>query len=260
MRSFLRFWLPLVLVAGLTGTFGVLPHLTAQPVLTNTVGVVDAPSGSAPSIVTRGLDAVIGLGLTPKGGGLTTITGPLTVTGTLIASGGQSLGNVTQQLVYNGVASCFSDNIATPMIRTRIAQSDWALARTAAGAETQNIECALTLPSQLTASKGIRIDSFSIVQQITVVALTSATFQALATNTYANNVANSINATYGGAVTIVLPTATQANPYVTAATLATPVFMNTGQTQIVLDWQVVMANTGVYRVYAIIVNFTQALY
>jgi len=251
MRRFLKDYWALLIIAALAAPvmwMGTADILSAQPVNSNTIRAVDAPSGSPPFLLATGIDANIGLTLTPKGTGVVTINGLF------------SAPAIAQQVFINAGANCFADNTATPMIRTRVAQSDWALARTAAGAETQNIECAFVLPTRTTANKGVRIDSFSIVHQITVVALTSSAFQALATVTYANNVANSINATYGGAATITMPTATQANPYVTAATLAAPAFMNTANTQIVLDYQVVQANTGVYRLYGIIVNFTEALY
>jgi hypothetical protein len=250
MRRFLKDYWALLIIAALAAPIvwmGRTDILSAQPVLSNTIRFVDAPSGSPPSLLATGIDANIGLTLTPKGTGVVTIGGPL------------SAPAVTQQIFINAGDACYADNTATPMIRVRIATGDWALARTAAGAETQNIECSFVLPQQVTANKGYRIDNFSLVHQITVVNLTTATFQQLSTTVYANNVANAV-AQYGGAPTITMPTVVQANPYVTAATLAAPAFQNTTNAQVTVDWQVVMANTGVYRVYGVIVNLTRAIY
>jgi hypothetical protein len=269
-RYFKDNWLGLLLTAAVIGPvawFGAADILSAQPVNSNTLTVTDAPSSSPPTLGASGLDTNIGIRILPKGTGIVTfpgsggatITGPLTVNGVFTAAGGQSFGNITQQLFLNGPDNCYADNTATPMIRVRLATGDWALARTAAGAETQNIECAISLPSQITALKGFRVDSFSLVHQITVVNLTSGTFQQLSTTAYANAVANAVTQ-YGGAPTITMPTVVQATPYVTAATLAAPAFQNAANTQVLIDWQVVMANTGVYRVYGVIVNFTGTLY
>jgi hypothetical protein len=262
MRVLKKNWLSLLLCAAVLGPLAwalTADILSAQPVQSNTLGVIDAPSGSAPTLRSTGLDANIGININPKGTGLVTLNGPLTVTGLLTVNGGQALGNVTQQIFINAPDACYADNTATPMIKVRLATGDWALARTAAGAETQNIECSFLLPQQATASKGYRIDNFSLVHQITVVNLTSGTFQQLSTTTYANNVANAV-AQYGGAPTITMPTVVQAAPYVTAATLAAPAFQNTLNAQVTVDWQVVMANTGVYRVYGVLVNLTRATY
>lgn len=161
------------------------------------------------------------------------------------------------QMFINGVDACFDDNAAaTALVKTRNATGDWGLQRTAAGAETHNIECSFGFPTRTTASKGVNITAVSIVHSIGVVALTSATFQGMQSTTYTNNAAPVV-ANYAGSVSATLPTATQAQPYVTATTIPTPVFMNTANAQITIDWQVVMANTGVYQVRGLIVTYTE---
>lgn len=190
-----------------------------------------------------GGDANIGITLNPSGTGVVSI-------GT---AGGS---NVTQRTFYGANNYCRSDNAL--LISARIAANDYAIARTAAGAETYNINCSIPLPFQLTANKGARIDSIEISYQITVAALTTHTFTNMATRTFANNVANAI-AQYGGAPTVTLATATQAAPYLTTVTFATPVFMTTDNTEVNIEWQAVMQNTGVYRVYGVMINWTQAL-
>jgi len=120
-----------------------------------------------------GGDANISIALQPAG------TGGITFTGT-----GTQKSQIT---FYAANEACFSDNAL--LINTRIAAGDFALARTAAGAETYNINCTFKLPFQTTASKGARIDSVSIAYQVTVAALTSHTFSNIRTRTFANNVA-----------------------------------------------------------------------
>lgn len=166
---------------------------------------------------------------------------------------------VTNRQFYSALEFCKSDNAT--LIPTRIAANDWALARTAAGAETFNIHCTVPLPWRITGTgtatgtRGARLDAFSIAQQITVVNLTSNTFNALSTTTYANAVANAI-AAYGGTVTITPPTIVQATPYLTAASLSAPTFMQINNAQVGIDFTVVMANTGVYRLYGISMAWT----
>lgn len=156
-------------------------------------------------------------------------------------------------MVYAAVTYCKGDS--TNLAVTRVAANDWALARTAAGAETYNIVCTLPAPTRTTAGKGWKLTAFSLAQQITVVALTSNTFNALATTTYANNAANAV-AGYGGVITITMPTVVQANPYLTAGTVGTAAFMVTANAQITMDFTVVMANTGVYRLYGVSATWT----
>lgn len=162
----------------------------------------------------------------------------------------------TNTQAANGTAT----TVQTGLVTVRVAQGDFALQRTGAGAETISVHCNLSSWTQrLATSKGVRIDSFSIVQQITVAALTTNTFNAASQVVYSNNVANAVTACCGS-ITITMPTATQANPYVTAGTVGTPVFQTTAAAAWNLDWTAVLQNTGVYRVYGVIVNYTLATY
>ena len=73
---------------------------------------------------------------------------------------------------FPAAIACRSD--AATMLIVRVAANDWAIARTAAGAETFNFFCTLNLDTQrTTALKGIKITSIALVYQITVVNLTS---------------------------------------------------------------------------------------
>lgn len=149
-------------------------------------------------------------------------------------------------------------SIALPVV-VRLGANNYALSRTAGAAETINYACTLPLWLSLNSGQGVRLNSFSIVHQITVAALTSNTFNALATTAYANNAATVVTA-HGGSITVTLPTATQANPYVTDATIGTPAFVNADATQVSLDWTAVLQNTGVYAVMGIVARYSVALW
>lgn len=219
---------------GAVNGFRIQGGLAGSPITVTAFPCTGPPAG----------DANIGITLAPAGAGSVTF-------------GGTSGSNVAQQSFFSAPDVCRSDNAL--LIPVRVAANDFALARTAAGAETYNINCSLQFGFRTTANKGVRVDSIIIVYQVLTASLTSHTFTNMATRTFANNVANAV-AQYGGAPTISLATATQANPYSTTGTFATPVFMNTTNTEVNIEWQAVMQNTGVYRVYGVLVNFTQALY
>ncbi len=216
----------------------------SQPV--NGLRLFGAVAGSGPTLQTipcTGGDANIPLTIAATG----TPASPLAVNG--------DTSDVFLFLAAN--EACVSDNAA--LIPTRLALGDWARARTAAGAETFNISCWFPTYYRTATGKGAKLTSFAIAQQITVVALTSNTFNGLRTVTYANNVANLVS-TYGGTITITPPTATQANPYLTEATIGTPAYMNLANSTVAVDFTVVMANTGVYRLYGVQARYSTQLY
>lgn len=249
----------LLLAAGAAFHFGT--PVRAQVGTPNNALLEGAALGANPRLRTFGLDTNVTLDiltqgngnivLNPGGTGIINLDGPVTLSGS-ITQANPVTDNVT---VFAAIKNCQDSLLATPLIPVRLATNDWALARTAAGAETHNITCSIPLPWRSTALKGARLDSFSIIQQVTVVDLTSNTFNDLATVTYVDNVANAV-ADYGGVVTITMPTVVQANPYVTAATIGTPAFMTTAATAVNIDFTVVMANTGVYRLYGIAATFS----
>lgn len=254
-RPRLRLWLTTALLLG-AAALGVpslfqngTPALAQPGLFPNNLFMEGAALSGTPQIIPRGLDTSIPVLITSKGNGDISITpagtGRLNLSNTELVT--------TNVAFYPALEFCRSDN--ANLVATRVAARDWALARTAGGAETYNIHCVFPLPFSSESGKGARLDSFSIAQQITTAALTSNTFTDLSTITYSNNVANAI-ADYGGVVTITMPTATQANPYLTAATLGTPAFMNTAATQVSIDFVVVMQNTGIYRLYGIAATFT----
>lgn len=182
------------------------------------------------------------------------VTAPLTIS---------PLGELVRQPATDGYVFlaaphwCAGDNQATQFVATRVAASDWARARTAAGAETHNIYCNLNSTLQrIGGTRGLKITSLRISHQITVAALTSATWGKVSARVFADGVANAVSAELATAPT--LPTATQAAPYMTTVALAVPAYLPAvSNTSLDLEYTVVMANTGVYRLYGIGVFFTR---
>ena len=189
----------------------------------------------------------VGVGIAAGGLGTITATGPIV---------GAPTTDISQ--FYAATSFCKGDTatLQNGLLPVRLASNDWAIARTAAGAETINIRCNLAAPTRTTSGKGWKLTAFKIVQQITVAALTSNTFNALSTTTYANNVANAV-AAYGGSITITMPTATQANPYVTTGGVGTPAFMVTPDSQVGMDFTVVLQNTGAFKLYGVSAAWTE---
>lgn len=153
-------------------------------------------------------------------------------------------------------------SVAAPIV-TRVAANDWALVRTAAGAETISYRCDLSSALMSrgllnpTAGGGIRITSIGISQKITVAALTSNTLNAVSKTTYATTAANAVAAFGGTLAGTTLPTATAAQPVITTVTLGTPAYL-TGTAAIGVDATVVMANTGVWQLNGIVVNYVKS--
>ena len=156
---------------------------------------------------------------------------------------------------------CSVVSSTTPPAVTRVAANDWALVRTAAGAETISFRCDLgsALMSRglitETAGGGIRITGLGISQKITVAALTSNTLNAVSKTTYADGVADAV-AAFGGTITATMPTATQATPYLTTVGVGTPAYFS-GTAALGIDVTVVMANTGVYQLNGIKVSYSK---
>lgn len=164
---------------------------------------------------------------------------------------------------------------------TRTAEGDFALNRTAGGAETVRFIASPSLnslsrlleaenfqeqfggtvgpvpargfppytgASQLTAPttsgtpKGIQITDVFVVYQVTVATLTSAAIT-LDKIVYANNVANAVTSVPLNAVA--LPTAIQANPFVTTIPVTTPSFNVTDLSALIAEVDIVLQNNGV---------------
>lgn len=98
--------------------------------------------------------------------------------------------------------------------------------------------------------KGIRVNSFNYIYQITGAALTLHTVTLYKT-TFANNTANVIATP---AITGTAQTATQANNYVSLFTVTSPVFDNTDLQDTIVEIQVTTTTSGAYRFYGVLFN------
>ena len=231
------------------------PRLDAQTGFPNNVITTGAALGSGPTIATLGLDTSVALTISTQGSGDINLT-----------PGGTGRVNISSSTLKTdhvkflaAIDVCSTDvpwSTAANLQPARLAAGDYALARTSAGAETYNVNCTIALDGfRTTASKGVRVDSLSYVFFVSVVALTNHDTLTLNQVVYANNVANAVTAHGGTLSATSFATATQANPYVTTITPGTPAFLTT-TSQLTTSWRVIMANTGVYRLYGIVVNYT----
>jgi hypothetical protein len=145
----------------------------------------------------------------------------------------------------------------TNLTPTRVAASDWALARTATGGETINVICSLNSWLQRAASGvGIKIDSIAISYQVRDADLTSHSWGKIATVAYATNVSNVVGTDL--ASTPILDTVSRANPYLTTVNMASAAyFPSATNLALNVEWQAVLQNNGVYRLYGVQVNFTR---
>ena len=137
---------------------------------------------------------------------------------------------------------------------TRGAQGNY-YSRKSQADETAVIGIDITNAIRTTASKGFRLASFDVICGITNAAL-DAHSVTLDRIEYADNVAVSVNSV---AITGTLPTATQANPYVTNVAIDTPAFDNTADSKYVIELTVDAAATSDYDYYGIMLKFAQTI-
>lgn len=184
------------------------------------------------------------------------IEGDLWVTGSVHAGTANADGSV----FLTAITYCRGDTTTQQngLIPVRVAANNWALERTAAGAETINYTCHLdSWLQRYGATTGIKITSVALAYQITVADATSHAFNGLKSVTYANNTANVVGSALTGTVT--LSTASTTNPYLTSGAITTPAFFPSAANMgLNLDATVVLATNGVFRLYGVQVNFTRA--
>lgn len=209
------------------------------------------PTGVTPVITAAVTGADAGAGLTINPG-----------TSGTVSIGGNHTSGIAFFPAVNSCRAADADNL----IPLRVAANDWALARTATGAETIEISCDLNLQmTRTTSSKGMRLDDISIAYEIvgspssTAAALTSQNLPTLRRTRYANATANSIDAS-GLTLSGTLATATQTTPYLTGLTISGTSFQTTTNVNLNLDWAPVLQNLSQYRLYGISVTYTHALY
>lgn len=137
---------------------------------------------------------------------------------------------------------------------TRLARGDYALVKTAAD-DTSIIAFDITPQLVTAASKGFRLDSFDVNYSIATLALDAHTVT-LDAITYANNSANAVSSV---AITGVLATAIQANPYVTNVSVNSPAFLVSANSKYVIELTVDAAATSAYTLYGLNLHFTKTI-
>lgn len=161
--------------------------------------------------------------------------------------------NILAMQEFVGLQSVLNYSAGT-WTRTRLAQGNYAQVKTQAD-DTTIIGIDITPEIRTAASKGFRLDSFDVIYSIATLAL-DAHSVVLDRIAYANNVAVSVTSI---PITATLATATQANPYLTNATINTPAFDNTADSKYVIEVTVDAGATSDYSFYGIMLRFSQTV-
>lgn len=138
--------------------------------------------------------------------------------------------------------------------KTRIAEGNYVMRHTAAD-DTSILGIDITSIIRTAASKGFRLGGIDVIYSIGTLALDAHTLT-LDRITYTNNAAVSVNSV---TLTGSLATATQAQPYLTNITVATPGFLNTSASKYVLELTVNAAATSAYDFYGLNLGFSQTI-
>jgi len=109
----------------------------------------------------------------------------------------------------------------------------------------------LVTPTQAGPSKGIQVDNIYVVYRVGVVGLTSITMR-FVKNVYGENVAFSPSAI---ATTGTPPLGTQANNHTATFTVTTPTMVVDDLSQLQIEVEFVMANTGTLRFYGVGIHY-----
>jgi len=138
--------------------------------------------------------------------------------------------------------------------RTRLAQANYVLRHTPAD-DTSVIGIDITPAIRAAAGRGFKLNSFDVVYSIAALALDAHTV-VLDRISYANNTAVLITS---APLTVTLATATQAQPYLTNAVVATPAFDVTANSKYVAELTVNAGATSQYDFYGLNLHFTKSV-
>lgn len=138
--------------------------------------------------------------------------------------------------------------------RTRIAEGNYVLRHTAAD-DTSVIGIDITPAIRAASGRGFKLASFDIIYSIGTAALDAHSI-VLDKISYANNTAVLVTS---APLTVTLATATQAQPYLTNAVVATPAFDNTSNSKYVAELTVNAATTSAYDFYGLNLHFTKSV-
>lgn len=138
--------------------------------------------------------------------------------------------------------------------RMRVAEGNYVLRHTAAD-DTSVIGIDITPAIRAAAGRGFKLASFDVIYAIATLALDAHTV-VLDRVAYANNVAVAVTSV---PLTVTLATATQAQPYLTNAVVATPAFDVTANSKYVAELTVNAAATSAYDFYGLNLHFTKSV-
>lgn len=161
--------------------------------------------------------------------------------------------NIIAKQQFVGISEVLTFGTGTWTV-TRGSQGNYYAEHSAAD-ETSIIGVDITPAIRAAASKGFRLDSFDLIYGIATDPL-DAHAVTLDRIEYANNVAVSVNTV---AITGVLATATQANPYVTNVAVDTPAFDVTADSKYIIEVTANNSATSVYDYYGIMLHFSETV-
>ena len=161
--------------------------------------------------------------------------------------------NILAMQEFVGLSNVLAFSVGT-WTTTRIALGNYGSVKSQAD-ETAIIGIDITPIIRTAASKGFRLDTFDVIYGIATLAL-DAHSVTLSQVAYANNVAVSVTSI---PITVTLATATQANPYVTSASVDTPAFDVTADSKYVIEVTVDAGATSDYTYYGIMLKFSQTV-
>ena len=169
-----------------------------------------------------------------------------------------------------GCTSTDESYASTAMVASRAAVGNWFLVRQAPGAENLHLHCNLTSwLTRIGGSKGVKITAFDVMHQPVSGNLTSASFNRLATRTFADNTALSVGGTMAtpasafatvSGTPFTLSTPARSTPYVDAFDVQSGLqayLPASAKQDVIADISVVVPAAGVYRFYGIGVTYTR---
>lgn len=165
----------------------------------------------------------------------------------------QTTTDVTDYQQIVGINEILIASVGT-WTRTRIAEGNYVLRHTAA-ADTSVIGVDITPAIRAAAGRGFKLASFDVAYSIGTLAL-NAHSVVLDKISYANNTAVLVTSV---PLTVTLATATQAQPYLTNAVVATPAFDVTANSKYVAELTVNAAATSAYDYYGLNLHFTKSV-
>lgn len=180
-------------------------------------------------------------------------TGDITDTGIPAANALLTTTTVSDYQQFVPLTNILINSVGT-WTRTRVAQGNYSLVHTPAD-DTSVIGIDITPQIRAAAGLGFELASIDVVSTIATLALDAHSLT-LSGVVYTNNAAVAVTSV---TLTGTLPTATQANPYVSNLAVTTPAFINSAVSKYCAELTVNAAATSVYSFYGLNLHYTKSV-